>query len=70
MATSCHATEDIFANSHGVAKNLVFQTAVTAKTISKSSLGQLLVMELDIDVKACLSFSKFARLQLARRLHG
>ena len=47
--------------------NLVF---LTAKTICKSSLGQLLAMEFDIDVKPCFSFSTFARLQVARRLHA
>ena len=43
----------------------VFQTAVTAKNICKSSLGQLLATDFDIAVKSCFPFSTFARLQLA-----
>ena len=42
----------------------VFQTVTTTKTICKSSLGQLLATEFDIDVKPCFSFSTCARLQL------
>ena len=46
--------------------NLVFQTAMTAKTTCKSSLGQLLATEFGTDAKSCFSFSTFTRHQLAR----
>ena len=40
--------------------NLMFQTAMATITMCKSSLGQLLATEFDVDVKPCSSFSTFA----------